>query len=164
MMKMNTIEGRMSMKPPANRYGSGDSLSDANTCAGRVRFWTVRILAANTSFHDNTKVKMLAAAMPGMASGSTTRKNAVIGVQPSVHAASSRSYGTARKMLLEINIVVGRASVVWTRATANTVSYRFQLMNVTASGTARMAIGNAREIRIAILNASRPLKTKRARP
>jgi len=50
----------------------------------------VRILAANTSFHDNTKVKMLAAAMAGMASGSTTRINALIGVQPSVHAASLR--------------------------------------------------------------------------
>src|SRR5579859_4742828 len=122
------------------------------------------MLDANTSFHDSTKVKMLAAAMPGMASGRTTRVNAPSGVQPSVHAASSRSYGTARKMLLVMSTVVGRASVVWTSATASTVSYRFQLMNVTASGTARIAIGNAREIRITILNASRPRNVNRARP
>src|SRR6266571_3829053 len=115
----------------------------------------VRMLAAKTSFHDSTNVKMLAAAMPGMASGSATRVNAPIGVQPSVHAASSRSYGTARKILLVMSTVVGSASVVWTSATANTVSYRFQLMNVTARGTARMAIGNARVIRITSLNASR---------
>src|SRR6266849_2588963 len=62
-----------------------------------------------------------------------------------------------------ISTVVGRARVVWTSATASTESYRFQLMNVTASGTARMAMGKARVIRMSILNASRPRKTNHAR-
>src|SRR2546422_7728551 len=112
MTKMNTSEGTISTKPPAKRYGNGELLNDDSICAGKVWFWTVRMLAANTSFHDSTKVKMLAAAMPGMASGRATRVNAPIGVQPRVQAASSRSYGTARKMLLVISTVVGSASVV----------------------------------------------------
>ena len=47
--------------------------SALSTCAGRVRLRTVSMLAAKTSFHDMTKVKMAAAAMPGATSGSTTR-------------------------------------------------------------------------------------------
>src|ERR1051326_7951033 len=93
---------------------------------------------ANTSFHDRTKVNMLAAASPGRASGIATRMKAPTGVQPNVNAASSRSMGTARKTLAVISTVVGSASAVWTRATAHIVSYRFQLMNVTVSGTARI--------------------------
>src|SRR3954469_21484372 len=122
MKKMNTSEGTISAKPPANRYGSGESLSELNTWAGRVRFDTVRMVAANTSFQELTKVKMLEAARPGNANGSATRQNAPSGVQPSVSAASSTSCGTATKMLLVISTVVGRASAVWTSATANTVS------------------------------------------
>ena len=44
MMKMKIIDGTISTKPPAKRYGSGELLSDASTCAGRVWFWTVRML------------------------------------------------------------------------------------------------------------------------
>ena len=41
-------------------------------------------------------------------------------------------------MLAVISTVVGRASAVWTSATASSVSYRPQSMNVTVSGTARI--------------------------
>ena len=64
--------------------------------------------------------------------------------------------------LAVINTVVGSDSAVWTRATAGSVSYRPQSMNVTVSGTARMAIGNARVIRISSWNGSRPRNAKRA--
>src|SRR5437764_940641 len=142
MKKMKTSAGKINAKPPANRYGSGESPSDDSTCAGRVRLLTVRMTDAKTSFQDSTKVKMLAAAMPGSASGIATRVNAPSGVQPSVSAASSRSMGTAINTLAVMRTVVGNASAVCTNATAHNVSYRFQLMNVTVKGTARMAMGN----------------------
>src|ERR1051325_1329338 len=118
MKKMKTSEGTMSANPPANRNGSGESPSELNTWAGNVRLDTVRIVAANTSFQDSTKVKIPAAANPGSASGRATRKKAPIGLQPRVSAASSRSLGTDTKMLLVISTVVGNASAVCTSATA----------------------------------------------
>src|SRR5438105_209325 len=142
MQKMKISAGTINANPPANRYASGDAFNDDNTCAGSVRLVTVRITDANTSFQDSTNVKMLAAAMPGSASGSATRLKAPSGVQPRVSAASSRSIGTATKMLAVISTVVGSANAVCTSATAQSVSYRPQLMNVTVSGTARIAIGN----------------------
>src|SRR5712691_12122133 len=148
MKKMNTSAGRISANPPANRYGSGESPNDDSTCAGSVRLLTVRMTDANTSFHDNTNVKMLAAARPGNASGMATRVNAPSGVQPSVNAASSRSTGTEIKMLAVMSTVVGSARAVWTSATAHKVSYRPQVINVTVSGTARMAMGKARVMRM----------------
>src|ERR687885_2938865 len=109
MKKMKTSAGTIRAKPPANLYGSGELSSWVRTWAGSVRFWTVRITDANTSFHDNTNVKMLAAATPGRASGSATRVKAPTGVQPRVSAASSRSTGTATKMLAGNYTVVGKA-------------------------------------------------------
>src|SRR5215831_3653095 len=159
---MNTSAGTISAKPPAKRYASGESFKDARTCAGNVRLLTVRMTEANTSFHDSTKAKMLAAASPGNASGSAIRLNAPTGVQPSVSAASSRSPGTATNTLAVINTVVGKASAVCTRATAQSVSYRLQSINVIVSGTARSAIGNARVVRISTWNPLRARKTNRA--
>src|SRR3954469_13123998 len=93
MKKMKTSEGMTSAKPPANLYGSCELLSEASTCAGSVRCFTVRIVAAKTSFQDATKVKMAVAAIPGRESGNMMRQKAENGVQPSVKAASSKSRG-----------------------------------------------------------------------
>src|SRR6266540_1758503 len=136
MKKMKTSEGAINANPPAKRKGSGESFS-----------------AAKTSFQDSTNVKMLEAARPGSASGSATRQNAPTGVQPSVSAASSRSPGTATKILLVIKTVVGSASAVWTSATPSSESYRPHWMKLTASGIDRMTIGKARVARIRTLNA-----------
>src|SRR5919199_7003339 len=99
MKKMKISAGTISANPPAKRYGSGESFNAERTCAGNVRLVTVRMTDANTSFHDRTKVKIEAAAMPGSASGRATRAKAPSGVQPMVSAASSRSCGTETKML-----------------------------------------------------------------
>src|SRR4051794_8504850 len=107
MKKMNTSDGTISAKPPANRKGNGELFRAVKTWAGRVRFEIVRTLAANTSFQDSTNVNRLEAARPGSANGSATRVNAPIGVQPRVRAASSTSRGMAMKMLLVIRTVVG---------------------------------------------------------
>src|SRR5688572_33005552 len=109
---MKTKDGTTNANPPANRSGSDESLREVNTCAGKVRLDTVRMDAANTSFHDSTKVKMPAAARPGNASGNATLRKAPMGVHPNVSAASSRSLGTDTKMLLVISTVVGSASAV----------------------------------------------------
>src|SRR6266568_2588575 len=61
MKKMKISEGMTSAKPPANLYGSCELLSEASTCAGNVRFFTVRIVAAKTSFQEATKVKIAVA-------------------------------------------------------------------------------------------------------
>src|SRR5207247_8621017 len=86
MTKMKTSEGTIRTKPPAKRKGSGESLRALSTWAGRVRLETVRMLAAKTSFQERTKVKMLAGARPGRASGRATFANAPNGVQPRVSA------------------------------------------------------------------------------
>src|SRR3984893_15193698 len=160
MKKIKISAGTISATPPANLYANGELSSCVSTWAGNVRFCTVRMTDAKTSFQDRTNVKMLAAARPGSASGIATRVKAPTGVQPSVSAASSRSTGTATKTLAVINTVVGNARAVWTRATAHRVSYRFQSMKVTVRGTARMAIGNARVIRISNWKVSRPRNAK----
>src|SRR4051794_11891719 len=108
MKKIKIKAGTISGNPPANRYGSGESFNDDSTCAGSVRLVTVRMTDANTSFHDRTKVKIEAAVMPGNASGNATRVKAPTGVQPIVSAASSRSRGTAMKILAMISTVVGK--------------------------------------------------------
>src|SRR6266498_1562955 len=162
MKKMKMSAGRISAKPPANRYGNGESPSDASTCAGSVRLLTVRMTEANTSFQESTNVKMLAAARPGNANGIATRVNAPNGVHPNVNAASSRSTGTEINMLAVISTVVGNAKAVCTMATAGSVSYSPQVMNVTVRGTARMAIGNARVSRMSNWKESRPRNAKRA--
>src|SRR5215212_5020349 len=141
MKKMKTTDGTTRANPPANRNGNGESPRDERICAGRVRFETVRIVAAKTSFQDSTKVKILAAARPGAASGRATLRNAPNGVQPRVSAASSRSRGTDRNTLLVISTVVGNASAVWTSATARTVSYSPQRMKLTARGIESTTIG-----------------------
>src|ERR671931_1430277 len=119
---MTTSDGASRKKAPAKRNGGGEVDRVDSTSAGRVRLRSVRITAAKTSFHDSTKVKIDAAASPGSASGSTTRTNALAGVQPSVWAASSRSRGTLTKMLEVISTVNGSASAVCISATLMVVS------------------------------------------
>src|ERR687885_2972826 len=148
MKKMKTSEGTTRANPPAKRYGNGELFSDVSTCAGSVRCETVRIVAANTSFQDSTKVKMDAAAIPGRARGSDTRRNAPSGVQPSVSAASSSSRGTLKKTLPVIKTVVGKAKAVWTSDTPASVSYNPQSIKVTARGIDRITIGKERVARI----------------
>src|SRR5215207_8127625 len=109
-------------KPPANWYGSEDWFSVTSTWAGRVRFWIVRIVAAKTSFHERTKVKIAEAAMPGITSGSTTYRKACPGEQPNTIAASSSSYGMLEKTLLNTRIVVGSARAVCISARLYTLS------------------------------------------
>jgi hypothetical protein len=78
--------------------------------------------APRTSFHDITKVKIEAAAMPGIAMGSTTFRNAWNGVHPKIRAASSTSAGTPTKTLAVMRIAVGRASAECSSTTAMTES------------------------------------------
>ena len=73
---MKISEGTIMKKPPAKRYGNCDSSSTVNTKAGKVRLRTVRITAAKTSFQESTKVKSVAAANPGKASGNEIRRKA----------------------------------------------------------------------------------------
>src|SRR5919108_466892 len=117
MTKITTSDGASMNQAAAKRNGNGEVFSAASTSAGSVRWRNVRITAANTSFHDSTKVKIAAAASPGRASGSTTLTNAASGVQPSVRAASSRSRGTDTKMLEVMRTVNGSAIPVCSSAT-----------------------------------------------
>src|SRR5918999_307806 len=109
MTKRTTSDGASMNQAAAKRNGGGEGFNAASTSAGSVRSRRVRITAANTSFHDSTKVKIAAAASPGSASGNTTFTNAPRGVQPRVRAASSSSRGTETKMLEVMRIVKGRA-------------------------------------------------------
>src|SRR5687767_9608833 len=151
MTKMKMSEGIISAKPPAKRTGRADSFRKERTCAGRVRLRTVRMVAANTSFHDSTKANIEAAERPGSDIGSTTFQNAVTRLQPRVRAASSSSSGTLMKMLLVTRIVCGSARAVCTIATAQRVSYNRQLIKVIASGMESMTMGKARVVRMSIL-------------
>src|SRR5262245_56296191 len=112
MMKITIRAGTSMNQAAAKRNGSGDTERDDSTSAGSVRSVVVRMTAAKVSFHDSTKVKMAAAAMPGSARGMTTLAKAANGVQPSVCAASSRSLGTETKMLEVIRMVNGSARAV----------------------------------------------------
>src|SRR2546428_8404409 len=60
--KMITTAGITMKNPPANRKWSGAPalITESTISAGNVRWSSVRIVAANTSFHDSTKVKMAA--------------------------------------------------------------------------------------------------------
>ena len=71
--------GRHQEEPAGEPIGSGEASSAPNTCAGSVRLLNVRIVAANTSFQDVTKMKIADAAMPGSASGSATRETPIGG-------------------------------------------------------------------------------------
>ena len=62
---------------------------------GSVRWFRVRIVAAKTSFHESTKVKIPAAASPGSAIGRGTRRNAWARLVPRGIAAPPRSQGIA---------------------------------------------------------------------
>ena len=84
MRKMKATAGMAMKSPPANLKPSGDVPSPASTWAGNVRVRKVRIVAAKTSFHEITNVKIAAAARPGSASGSATRRKAPQRLQPSV--------------------------------------------------------------------------------
>ena len=114
---MNTIAGRTMKSPPANLNASGDVERDASTCAGSVRVRSVRIVAANTSFHEITNVKIAAAARPGRARGNTMRRNAPQRLHPSVCAASSSSCETATNTPPVTRTMKGSAIAVCTRAT-----------------------------------------------
>ena len=65
MKNIKSNEGTIMKNPPANWYASDEFLKANKTCAGNVRFCAVRMLAANTSFQDMTKVKMADAAIGG---------------------------------------------------------------------------------------------------
>ena len=62
---------------------------------GRVLLSVERVswLASAYSFHEVRKAKMPALAMPDLASGNSIFQNACHGVQPSIWAASFRSFG-----------------------------------------------------------------------
>src|SRR3712207_2024956 len=122
MTKMKMREGASMNQAAAKRKGAGEAVRAERTRAGRVRSRKVRMVAAKTSFQERTKVKMEAAARPGRASGRTTRRKALAGVQPRVSAASSRSRGTPTKMLLVIRMVKGMARAVCISATLQIVS------------------------------------------
>ena len=68
---MKMIEGTIRKNPPANWYASFDAWSWVRSSAGSVRFSSVRIVAANTSFQESTNVNTLDAAMPGSTNGNT---------------------------------------------------------------------------------------------
>ena len=42
----------------------------------RISVWVVKVMENSSSLHDDTNAKMAVAAMPGAASGSTTRQSA----------------------------------------------------------------------------------------
>ena len=91
-----------------------------------------------------TKAKIAAAAMPGSAIGSTTRRNAAGPEQPNTQAASSSSRGIAWNRLAEISTANGMASTLCISPTPSGVSYSPSRMKPTASGSARIATGKAR--------------------
>ena len=72
MRKMTISDGASRKKPPAKRKFSGAPSSSASTCAGSVRWRSVRSEAAKTSFQETMKTKIADAASPGSASGSAT--------------------------------------------------------------------------------------------
>src|SRR6266581_7032436 len=92
---MKSTAGSTMKNPATSLSAIGEVESDARICAGSVRERTVRIDAAKTSFHEITNAKIAAAARLGTAGGSATRTNAPHRLDPSVSAASSRSYGNA---------------------------------------------------------------------
>ena len=110
MKKINTSDGTSMKNAPANLNGSPDLSSVYRICAGSVRLVMVSVMAAKTSFHDSTNVRIAEAANPGIASGRTMRKNASTRVQPKPCAASSSSYGTLLKTLATTRMVVGSVS------------------------------------------------------
>src|SRR5918994_34022 len=118
MTKIKISDGASMKKAAANRKCGGEEVITLSTRAGSVRSCKVRMTAAKTSFQERTRVKIDAAAIPGKASGRTTRRNAWTGVQPSVSAASSRSCGTLTKTLLVTRTVNGIARAVCISATA----------------------------------------------
>ena len=67
--------------------------------AGSVRWRSVRIDAAKTSFQEMMKTKIADAASPGSASGRMTLHERADALQPSVIAASSSSGENPAKML-----------------------------------------------------------------
>ena len=113
-----------------------------------MRLLSVSTLAENTSFQEITKLKIMVAAMPGSASGSTTFMKACTRVQPRVQAASSSSRGMPMNSDEDTRIENGSASAVCTSATPSCVSYRPTLMKRVTSGSARIASGKARVITI----------------
>ena len=60
MTKMTMRLGTMRMNPAANWKNKGEAPSPFRMWAGSVGLRKVRIEAANTSFHDNTQVKIYA--------------------------------------------------------------------------------------------------------
>ena len=127
-----------------------------------MRCLSVSTLAANTSFHDTTKLNTIAAASPGSASGATMRTKPCRRLQPSVQAASSSSRGMAMNSDDDTSTANGSASAVCTSATPRCVSYSPTAMKRVTSGSARMASGKARVITISTRYRSAPLKSKRA--
>ena len=63
----------------------------------RISVRVVKVMAKSSSLQEVTNAKIAVAAMPGAASGSTTRQSAPKRPQPSMSALSSRSRGMASK-------------------------------------------------------------------
>ena len=87
-----------------------------------MRLFSVSTEAAKTSFQETTNEKIMAAARPGSASGSTMRMKACRREQPIVQPASSSSRGMPMNRLDETRIEKGNASAVCTSATPSSVS------------------------------------------
>ena len=101
----------------------------------------IRTTDRNSSFQQFTKLKMNAAMIPGVITGTSTRNRAPKREHPSIIAASSRASGTFSKNPRSMTVENGMQTAMYTRIRPGFVSTRPRSVIIEYSGPSAMNAG-----------------------
>jgi hypothetical protein len=131
---------------------------------GRYASLTLNVIEYARSFHANTKLKHAAVTTVGLEIGTTTRKNDVSTLQPSILAASTSSFGIFMKFGRSISTTNGIETVAVERIGARYEFSRCIFEKVRYSGVSTREAGSICVIRKISKKSLEPFTLNFARP
>jgi uncharacterized protein YdhG (YjbR/CyaY superfamily) len=102
----------ISAKADNDHHGVTEELRETMETGKSCVSVNVRVKAKKKSFHPKIRQNIPATTNPGTELGRITRKNAPIGLQPSVIAISSSSFGMPEKKSLITQTAIGNSNAI----------------------------------------------------